>query len=191
MYLSQQIQTHRKLLGLSQEALATKIYVSRQTISNWETGRSYPDVENLLLLSVLFDLSLDELVKGDVKMMKESITNVALTRLGKQMIGFSLAAILSLGPSLFLPSPWWVVAPIVLWGLAMVAATRIERLKKRANVQTYKEVLTLLQGGDVATVRRLRNRRKDRWAKALLVLGFAAVAAVLTVLVMLPYLLSH
>ncbi|MGQ4225448.1 helix-turn-helix transcriptional regulator [Enterococcus mundtii] len=40
--------------------ISRKLYVSRQTISNWENERSYPDIHNLLLLSVLFDVSLDE-----------------------------------------------------------------------------------------------------------------------------------
>lgn len=59
MNLGKQISAHRKKMGLSQDNLAAKIYVSRQTISNWGTGRSYPDVENLLLLSTLFGTSLD------------------------------------------------------------------------------------------------------------------------------------
>lgn len=44
MELAGQIKKHRQALGISQEALAEKIYVSRQTISNWETARTYPDV---------------------------------------------------------------------------------------------------------------------------------------------------
>ena len=71
--LAGQIKKHRQALGISQEALAEKIYVSRQTISNWETARTYPDVQSLLLLSVAFDISIDELIKGDVETMEESV----------------------------------------------------------------------------------------------------------------------
>jgi len=60
MDLSHQIKKYRKQLAFSQEELAEKLYVPRQTISNWENERSYPDIHNLLLLSVLFDVSLDE-----------------------------------------------------------------------------------------------------------------------------------
>lgn len=60
MDLSHQIKKYRKQLAFFQEELAEKLYVSRQTISNWENERSYPDIHNLLLLSVLFDVSLDE-----------------------------------------------------------------------------------------------------------------------------------
>lgn len=70
MNLSKQIIRLRKDKHVTQEELAEKIYVSRQTISNWEREKSYPDIDNLLLLSVYFDVSLDYLVKGDVEMLK-------------------------------------------------------------------------------------------------------------------------
>ncbi|MCO6559018.1 MAG: helix-turn-helix transcriptional regulator [Bifidobacterium sp.] len=73
MQLGGQIRDHREALGLSQDDLAGKIFVSRQTVSNWETGRTYPDVQNLLLLGNLFGITLDELVKGDVEKMNEKI----------------------------------------------------------------------------------------------------------------------
>ncbi|WP_407946511.1 helix-turn-helix transcriptional regulator [Planococcus antarcticus] len=64
MNLSKQIKKYRTREQLSQEELAEKLYISRQTISNWENERSYPDIHNLLLMSVLFAVSLDDLVKG-------------------------------------------------------------------------------------------------------------------------------
>ena len=73
MELGNQIRNHRTARGLSQEDLAERIYVSRQTISNWETDRTYPDVQSLLLLTALFDVTIDELVKADVEMMKEAV----------------------------------------------------------------------------------------------------------------------
>lgn len=56
--------------GLTQEKVAEKIQVSRQTISNWENGKSYPDVISVIQLSDLYSISLDELLKGDSNMMK-------------------------------------------------------------------------------------------------------------------------
>lgn len=52
----------RKQIGLSQEELANRLHVSRQTISKWEVGESTPDMEKLIALSDLFEISLDELV---------------------------------------------------------------------------------------------------------------------------------
>ena len=54
----------RKSKGLSQEELGEKIEVSRQTISKWELGQSYPDFQRLVVLSDYYDITLDELVKG-------------------------------------------------------------------------------------------------------------------------------
>lgn len=52
----------RKRNGLSQEELANKLNVTRQTISKWELGESTPDMEKLIMIRDLFDISLDELV---------------------------------------------------------------------------------------------------------------------------------
>ncbi|MBR1772650.1 MAG: helix-turn-helix transcriptional regulator [Eubacterium sp.] len=52
----------RKQKGFSQEELANRLNVSRQTISKWEVGESTPDMENLVAISELFEISLDELV---------------------------------------------------------------------------------------------------------------------------------
>ena len=54
----------RKQKGLSQEELANRLNVSRQTISKWEIGDSTPDMEKLAAISELFEVSLDELVLG-------------------------------------------------------------------------------------------------------------------------------
>jgi len=50
-------------MGLSQEELGAEIKVSRQTISKWESGQSYPDFQRLVLLSDYFGLTLDELIR--------------------------------------------------------------------------------------------------------------------------------
>ncbi|WP_236682924.1 MULTISPECIES: helix-turn-helix transcriptional regulator [unclassified Streptococcus] len=75
---------HRRLVELrnqkyiSQEQLAEKLYVSRQTISNWERGKTYPDINSLLIISVYFDVSLDYLIKGDVVIMKHQVSQSQL-----------------------------------------------------------------------------------------------------------------
>ena len=54
----------RKQKGFSQEELANRLNVSRQTVSKWEVGDSTPDMEKLVAMSDLFGISLDELVTG-------------------------------------------------------------------------------------------------------------------------------
>jgi len=65
MQLGRNIYTLRKEKGLSQEKLAEKVYVTRQTISNWELGETYPNPEQLILLSGALGKSIDELVGNE------------------------------------------------------------------------------------------------------------------------------
>lgn len=71
MELGRRITELRKTNNLTQEGLAERCSVTRQTISNWENGKSYPDLEMLVFISDSFDISLDALVKGDGKMVQE------------------------------------------------------------------------------------------------------------------------
>lgn len=73
MDIGNQIRERRARLGLSQDELAQKLYVSRVTISHWETGKTLPDVQSILLLANLFDTTIDELVRGDVDEMREMV----------------------------------------------------------------------------------------------------------------------
>ena len=63
MELSKQIKKYRAEANLSQEELADKVFVSRQTISNWENNKNYPDIKSLVLMSEIFQVSLDNLSK--------------------------------------------------------------------------------------------------------------------------------
>ena len=63
MKFNEKLVSIRKKQGLSQEELGMELQVSRQTISKWETGQSYPDFQSLVMLSDYFGMSLDELVK--------------------------------------------------------------------------------------------------------------------------------
>ena len=62
MKISQMLKEKRKEYQLTQEQLAEKIFVSTKTISNWETGKTTPDIQNLILLAKLFNISLDNLL---------------------------------------------------------------------------------------------------------------------------------
>lgn len=66
MEISTRIKNLRKELDLTQQDLADKIGVSRAAISKWETDRGLPDISNLIQISELFNISLDELIKGNI-----------------------------------------------------------------------------------------------------------------------------
>lgn len=80
MTLGNNIQRMRKEANLSQEDLAEKFNVSRQTISNWENGKSYPDLETVVNISDSFNISLDILLKEDLEMVKTIDKEVRSTR---------------------------------------------------------------------------------------------------------------
>lgn len=80
MNLGDRIMNLRKNQKLSQEQLAEKISVTRQTISNWELGDTNPNPEQLKMLSKQFGISIDELLNNDTKeIVVEKISNVEKT----------------------------------------------------------------------------------------------------------------
>ena len=65
MEFGEKLQELRKRKGLTQEELAQALYVSRTTVSKWESGRGYPSIDSLKVLSAYFSVSVDELLSGD------------------------------------------------------------------------------------------------------------------------------
>ena len=68
MNFNTNLQNLRKIHNLSQEQLAEKLDVSRQAVSKWENGTSYPEMDKLLILCDIFSLNMDELVKGNISL---------------------------------------------------------------------------------------------------------------------------
>lgn len=68
MTFSEHIKQLRTEHNLTQEEVAQKLHVTRQTISNWENGNNYPDLDTLTAISKLYDISVDELLDGDKKL---------------------------------------------------------------------------------------------------------------------------
>jgi Predicted transcriptional regulators len=71
MEISQRIKVERQTAKWTQEDLADKIFVSKRTISNWETGKTVPDIESILLLAKVFHVSLDDLLFENSVVVKE------------------------------------------------------------------------------------------------------------------------
>jgi len=72
MNIGKKLKDSRTKLQLSQEEVAEKLNITRQTLSNWENNKSYPDILNIIELSNLYPISIDELIKED-KQMVESL----------------------------------------------------------------------------------------------------------------------
>lgn len=65
MNLESQLKKYRKIHGLTQDDIAKYLNISRQSVSKWENGKSYPDLDNLLLLSKLYKITINELMGAD------------------------------------------------------------------------------------------------------------------------------
>ncbi|MGG0155414.1 helix-turn-helix transcriptional regulator [Bacillus mycoides] len=65
MSLGQQLKKFRESQNLSQEDVAKKIGVTRQAVYKWENDKSYPDIDNLIILSEFYNVTLDDLIKGN------------------------------------------------------------------------------------------------------------------------------
>ena len=188
MELAEQIKQRRIERGMSQEDLAERIYVSRQTISNWENDKTYPDVQSLLLLSVLFDTTVDELIKGDVKAMEEIVnskeTYKTMTRWALDGLAVVVLAVVMLivGYGVldweFAPS---IIIFFLIWGIGMAMLVQCERLKKRYDLVTYREILAFSKGEAVDRDNpKSRRAREHRVVKAVAVmLVAAAIGAVI------------
>ena len=158
MDISNQIKTRREAMGLSQEQLAEKLYVSRQTISNWERDKTYPDVQSLLMLSILFGTSIDTLVKGDVTVMEEAVERDR-KRMGTRMMRLAVLMLLLLAAAFALilsPAFVWMEES---WGVgiasavaflpavaALVVAAILEQIKRENDLVTYREILAFMNG---------------------------------------------
>ena len=186
MELGKQIKKHRQDMQLSQEELADRVYVSRQTISNWENDKSYPDVNSLVLLSEVFQISLDKLIKGDIEVMKEEIKKEEIGKMNRYGLIYTLmliAAVVSAVPLFMWLGVWAFIPWGIIWLVTMCFAIRVEMLKKENDVQTYKEIIAFSEGKRLDDIQKQREIGKRPYQKILLVIGSGLTAFVVCVLI--------
>ena len=181
MELPKQLKAQRERLGLSQESVAQAIYVSRQTMSSWENGKTYPDVQSLLLLSDLFGVSIDELVKGDVVLMKEVVSKdvLKMERLAMGSIALLLTGIACMaGIYAILPEPSFIphmsagaligiLVFVAFWIPSLVCTSRIERIKREHNLVTFREISAFMDGEEVPSETGALSGRRPLLSSAL------------------------
>lgn len=160
MELAHQVRRFRQERGLSQDELADAVFVTRQTVSNWENDKTYPDVQSLVLLSRLFDVSIDELIQGDVVTMRRTMAEDA-----RKMRWLAVAMVVTLGLAIAffigLAAVWrepcgvgdltkgeaaGLAAFTPLYVLSLAAALAIERIKRCHDLVTYQEIMAFADG---------------------------------------------
>ncbi|WP_297566586.1 helix-turn-helix transcriptional regulator [uncultured Faecalibaculum sp.] len=182
MEIAVQIRKHRTESGLSQKDLAEKVYVTRQTVSSWENGKSYPDIQSLLLLSQLFGVSVDQLIKGDLETMKKEISQEAVDSFNREARIFTIlmtASVLAFVPLLMWNHGWGLAIWAVLYACTMWYALRVEKLKKNSDIHTYKEVVAYSEGRSLDELERAEERGKRPYQTVIKFLAGAGVGALL------------
>lgn len=183
MNLGSQIKKYRSELSMSQDELAEKIFVSRQSISNWENDKTYPDIKSLLLLSEVFQVSLDQLIKGDLEIMKKEISTQELANFQKDtaiMTVFFLMILITPIPLAHFWGWWGMAVYVIIAAVGFYFALRVEKYKKKFDIQTYKEITSFLEGKSLDEIEKARESGKRPYQKALLAIGSAVLALVVS-----------
>ena len=158
MNVSNQIKKFRERDGYSQEFLAEKMFVSRQTISNWENDKSYPDIHNLLIMCQLFKVSLDELVEDDLK-------NVQIKNIKKELDFWTW----------MIHYFHWLGIGItyLVFLIGIIASTKLEKIKIKNDIETYDRILAFINGKDPKEVQ--KSKFRDIWTSSISFIFFVGV----------------
>lgn len=182
MQLGKHIKQLRHEKSLSQEKLAEMVYVSRQTISNWENDKSYPDINSLVLLSQVLDVTIDQLIKEDIEMMEEQINQDDIRKFGYLSNIFSVMMLITI----ITPIPlvhYLSYLGLGIWLLIFAATFYIsilaEKEKKRLNIQTYKEILSFMDGKQLDKINQAREEGKRPYQKII----YAFVVGLITLII--------
>ena len=149
MEIGNKIKNLRTNNHLSQEHLAEKIFVTRQTISNWENDKSYPDLNSVIRMSELFNITVDELVKGDITKMKEIIKKDDINHFQKEssiFTGFFILMIISAPLLFYFLDNVGIVIWIIISALGMYYGIKVDKLKKKYDISSFKEIEAFLNG---------------------------------------------
>ena len=189
MELSKAIKRLRTEKGWSQETLAEKAYVSRQTISNWENEKNYPDVHSLLILSDLFGVSLDELIKGDVETMKNTIHNKDASALKRAqwcgVIGLILLMAVVTPIYEHFGTVGMVIGSLLAGALAVftfMSFHKMEAIKSEHDIQTQREILAFMNGETLDDIEKAKEQeiRKSNRRGMIVTLIISGISIIVT-----------
>lgn len=137
MEIAKKIKTARIKVELTQEHVADELQVSRQTISNWENAKTYPDIISIISiikLSDLYQISLDELLKGDDKMIEHLNESTNIVSSNKKLICVAIInIILFFGLVIFntiISNNKYLLASVLVIAMCSIAALFYQVIKK-------------------------------------------------------------
>jgi len=186
MDISRTIREERSRLSLSQEELAERIYVTRQTISSWENGKTYPDINSLVLLSHVFDMTIDNLVKGDLEIMEQKIEKNDIRDMNRY--AWLMIALIGVTVVLF-PLSWFfgfipgvAIAALTL-SVYFYFAHKVEKIKKQYDVQTYREIVAFSKGETLDEIAKIRESGKRKYQTFLWFIGSLIFGAIVSLVI--------
>ena len=190
MDIGVRIKQYRERQGITQEELALKVFVSRQTISNWETNKSCPDIKSLIALSNIFNVSLDDFIKEDIKEMREIVEKATIKKFN--LMGFVylvelLILIISAYPLFSIDGYVGVVIWLCLFAITLYTASKIEKFKKTYDIQTYKEILAFIDGKQLTYDETQQELGKRNYQKIIFAFGAGVIALVVCLVVIFIY----
>ena len=134
MEIAKKIKTARIKVELTQEHVADELQVSRQTISNWENAKTYPDIISIIKLSDLYQISFDELLKGDDKMIEHLNESTNIVSSNKKLICVAIInIILFFGLVIFntiISNNKYLLASVLVIAMCSIAALFYQVIKK-------------------------------------------------------------
>lgn len=134
MEIGKKLKEARLGAKLTQEQVAERLFVSRQTISNWENEKSYPDIVSVIKLSDLYSISLDELLKGDTKMLEHLEESTDVVKSNRKLLLAVMANIVvflaCLLMAAFLPESVLMVACVFCLAVVSVSCLLYQIVKK-------------------------------------------------------------
>lgn len=185
MQIGNNIKRYRESLNLSQEELADKIFVTRQTISNWETNKNYPDIKSISLLCNLFDVSLDQFIEGDIKEMKKIISEKEMKNYNCISILFTIE-IMIMVISAYPLLKFFKMAGVIIWSIIMIitliTSLKIEKIHKKYDIRTYKEIVTFTEGKSLSKNEIIEEKAKRPYQRILLTILSGVIAVIVFVL---------
>lgn len=158
MNLSKQIKKYRERDGYSQEYLAEKLYVSRQSISNWENDKSLPDIHNLLMMCELFNVTLDDLVKGTIPFVPDIKVQRSLNLWTYVMLIFMTLAAILMGPLVVYWNWTWGYNGGNHFGNRLLCIYENRRFKKVHKMDNYDRIVAFMNGKDPSEVQTTKAR---------------------------------
>ncbi len=171
MNVGARIKKYREKQNISQDELALKVCVSRQTISNWETNKSYPDIKSLTMLSNIFHVTLDDFIKGDIEEMKRIVSKEKIEKFNIMSYIFlveMLIVMLSAYPLFTLDGYIGVIIWALFFVITFVTAIVIEKFKKKNDIQTYKEIIAFMENKSLSYEEVQQEIGKRNYQKILL-----------------------